>query len=92
MINNKYNMKDNETFIITYTKKMEKKLLEMVNSFLVNVESGFLKLEINFLLILMLTNLTTWVEINIEWLKIIGRLNNGTNKKLKQTIKNIRCS
>jgi len=59
---------------------MEKKLPEMVNSLLVNVESGFLKLETNFLHILMLTNPTTWVEINTEWQKIIGRSNNGKTK------------
>ena len=46
-------MKDGQTFIIKYTKKDGEEVKEMVNLFLVNVESIFLKLEINFLHILM---------------------------------------
>ena len=55
---------------------MEKKLQEMRSSLMVNVVNGFQNLEINFLLILMLTKVITWVAINTEWLKINGRLNN----------------
>ena len=52
----------------------------MVNSLSVNVESGFQKLEINFLHTLTLINLAQWVEIDTEVLGIIGRLNNGKSK------------
>ena len=77
-IKNTHNMKDNQTFIISYTKlNGEKVELERLNLFLANVENIFQKLDINFLLILMLTNPITWVEINTEVLEIIGRLNNG---------------
>jgi len=80
-IKNTHNMKDGQTFIIKYTKKMAKKLKEMRNLFLANVENIFQKLAINFLHILMLTNPITRVEINTEVLEIVGRLNNVWKKE-----------
>ena len=56
---------------------MEKKSQEMRSSLMVNVVNGFQNLEINFLLILMLTKVIIWAEINIDQLEINGRLNNA---------------
>ena len=76
MIKNIYDMKDNQTFIISYTKKNGEEVTR--NAKFIDGKCGqwISKLGEKLLHTLMQINQTLWVEINTEWRKIIGRSNN----------------
>ena len=79
-INNKYNMKDGQTFIISYTKKDGEKVTRNGKFILGKCGEWVSKAGNKLLHILMQIKAIIWVEINTVWLKIIGRSNNGKLK------------